>query len=144
MGITALCLDLDNSLTLRKGTELTPKAVALIDKAKDAGMQVLILSNVVWGKRRIERVELIAARHDVKCYCARFPWLKPNHRPYREAMKLCGSTPAQTAMVGDQCGTDGRGARKLGIFFIKVKPLGDDHWATRPRRWLEKIAFPVS
>lgn len=140
MGFDTLLLDLDNTLVLRKGMELTHQAERLIAEAIRLRMRIAIVSNVVWGAERIERVEAIADQYGVYGVCARFPHLKPSPRPYRFAMSLCSSIPSKSVMVGDQCGTDGRGARKLGIYFVKVEPLGEDHWATRPRRWLERLA----
>lgn len=139
MGITCLLCDLDNTLTLRKATNLSPEARRLFRRAKKLGMKIVIVSNVGWGRERGERVQLIAKLYDVACVCAYFPMTKPHPKPFLDAMALCGATPEQTAMIGDQCGTDGRGARALGIWFIKVRPLGPDHWISRPRRWLERF-----
>jgi HAD superfamily phosphatase (TIGR01668 family) len=139
-GIRAVLVDLDNTCAERKLWFMTAEAAAWISKAREAGIVVVIVSNTVTGGRRIDRVRKIAADNSVSFVCARFPRLKPNPFPYREALRIAGVDKSQAAMVGDQLFTDIVGANRAGIeMAILVDPVdpSGDHWATKPRRWLQ-------
>ncbi len=44
---------------------------------------------------------------------------------------MMNSQPENTAIIGDQIFTDVLGGKRLGLYTILVRPLGEDHWTTR-------------
>lgn len=138
-GIRAIFLDVDNTIALRRSSNLTEQAKALIEEAKCCGMKVVLLSNTVFGGKRVRRIAKMAADADIFYVCARFPHLKPHPLPYRKALKQAGVCANETVFVGDQLFTDVKGAKRLGMMAILVDPLGNDHWTTTPRRWLQNL-----
>jgi HAD superfamily phosphatase (TIGR01668 family) len=78
------------------------------------------------------------------------PWIiraaKPLPRGYRHAMGLLGTTPATTAMIGDQVFTDILGGNRLGLYTILVDPLPNAREALITRmvqRPLERVVGRV-
>jgi hypothetical protein len=45
-------------------------------------------------------------------------------------MAMMGTTPAQTAMIGDQLLTDILGGNRLGLYTILVTPIGTQEFPT--------------
>ena len=146
-GIRAILVDLDNTLALRGTDDVTPQARSFIARAKSLGFSVAIVSNIVCGKRRERRVRRIAGSLGVPYVCARFPWLKPHRLPYIQALFALdfGVTRAnQVIVVGDQLFTDVKGAAKLGLRTILVKPLGKDSFFTWPKRVVQNLVMRIS
>lgn len=134
LGRVNLCLDLDNTVAPRDAMEPAEGVAEALQRALGEGLvrDFCLVSNVIWGRRRAERVEhfarLLGTPH---FYAANFWNRKPRARPFLEAMRMMGSTPATTAVVGDQIFTDVAGGRRLGLYTVLVQPLGPDHWTTR-------------
>jgi predicted HAD superfamily phosphohydrolase YqeG len=68
--------------------------------------------------------------------------LKPLPFAFWQAMKLLGSAPKTTAMIGDQLFMDILGANLLGIYSIFVEHLTKETFPPRQwMRWLEQKAL---
>ncbi|HBC94015.1 MAG TPA: YqeG family HAD IIIA-type phosphatase, partial [Pelotomaculum sp.] len=69
--------------------------------------------------------------------------VKPLVGPFRRAMGMLGTKPAETALIGDQIFTDIFGGNLCGLYTILVVPLqGKEFWGTRLfSRPLEKIVL---
>lgn len=135
-GIRYYCLDVDNTLAQQDCWQLHPGVREHLASARAAGLiqDVCLISNVIFGPRRLKRLRHIAAMLGVEhVYGAHFWDRKPGPRAFKWAMQRMGSTPENTAMVGDQLFTDILGGNRLGMFTVLVDPLGPDHWTTR---WL--------
>jgi len=64
---------------------------------------------------------------------------KPRGRGFRQALRLMGTAPEQTIMVGDQLFTDVLGANRLGIYSILVIPMTRKEFVgTRLVRYVER------
>lgn len=115
-GIKAVILDLDNTLLPWRDYEIPPESLAWVKNAKEKGIKLFIASNthnprrlkVVAGELGIPSMDKIA---------------KPRRRGLRAAMEVMGSTPATTAMIGDQIFTDIIGGNRLSLLTILVQPM---------------------
>ncbi len=131
-GIKGVIIDLDNTI-VGWGT-LAPLAedAAWVAAAKDAGIQVLVLTNngTPWASQ-------IAKDLGVPCIPrAR----KPLPGGFRRALNVLELKPAEAVVIGDQLFTDVLGAKLAGLEVILVEPLvRHDPLNTLPLRWLERI-----
>ena len=132
-GVRAVFLDLDNTI-LPRGLHVVPVSIAAwVSGLKDAGLEVCILSNsnkpkVAEVARQLELPAIQRAK-------------KPLGKGFAEALELCGVTPGQAVIVGDQTYTDILGAHRAGVRGILVRPLSDnDLWHTRLLRVVDRLA----
>ncbi|MGM9997943.1 MAG: YqeG family HAD IIIA-type phosphatase [Candidatus Bruticola sp.] len=128
-----ICLDVDNTLALRSSSVIDARAAQALAEAKHNGYinEICIVSNIIWGRAREERVRLIAQQIGTEHYvAARFWERKPGAKPFLSAMRMMNAKPENTAIIGDQIFTDIAGGKKLGLYTVLVRPLGDDHWTT--------------
>ena len=116
-GIRLLLCDLDYTLAPRSVARPDKQVLAWVQAMKDAGIEVMILSN----NRSSERVELFCKDMGIT-YVGHAG--KPAKRGYREAMAKAGVTARETAMLGDKLLTDVLGARRSGVLALMVEPLG--------------------
>lgn len=134
LGIVNICCDIDNTLAERKAMEPMPEALQAINDARSQGYikKFCIVSNIIVGEHRRRRVQGFAkALNTDFWYAAGFWDRKPKPAPFVAGMKMMGSAPQTTAMIGDQLFTDILGANRLGMYSILVEPIGGDHWTTR-------------
>ena len=116
-GIRLLLSDLDYTLAPKSVRDPDEKVLAWVQSMKDAGIEVMILSN----NRSPARVERFCGNLGIT-YVGHAG--KPSRRGYQEAMKKAGVTVQETAMLGDKLLTDVLGARRTGILALMVEPLG--------------------
>lgn len=134
-------IDVDNTLALKRSVQVTEEITTFLSKLRQEQTirGICLVSNVVLPNgRRKRRVQEIAELLGASWYCAYFPHCKPHPKPYQEGMRLLGSTPENTLMIGDQLLTDIRGANRLGLYTIWVQPLGKDGLHSRYKRVIEK------
>lgn len=117
-GITALVLDIDNTLTADRSQELPPEVAAWLAQMKAAGVRMTIVSN---GSAR--RVRPFARMLEME-YTSRSA--KPLPLMLCLARKRLGVPRRQMAMVGDQLFTDRMAAALYGIPAFMVVPRGED------------------
>lgn len=114
-GVRAVMVDLDDTIVPSGGDSMESQVQSWFAALRDAGFPLLILSN---GQR--DRVAHWA-------HVLGIPGLplvgKPFRHAFRRGLKLLGSEPARTAMVGDQLFTDVLGANMMGLISILVAPL---------------------
>ena len=133
-GIRGLILDLDNTLAPWKYGVPTPELASWVVSVRQAGIRCHIVSN--HGDRRV----MLFSRFlgiDGTANAA-----KPAGKAFRAAMKLMGTAPGETAVVGDQLFTDILGGRRQGCHTILVVPACpmDLGW-TRLMRRVERAIF---
>ena len=116
-GIRLLLCDLDSTLAPRSVARPDKQVLAWVQAMKDAGGEVMILSN----NRSSARVEEFCKDMGIT-YVGHAG--KPAKRGYREAMAKAGVTEKETAMLGDKLLTDVLGARRSGLLALMVEPLG--------------------
>jgi HAD superfamily phosphatase (TIGR01668 family) len=144
-GIAHLILDVDNTIARHGVCSLEPGVAERLRGWRETGVLrgACILSNVMYGRAAFERVAQFGQELGIPHISTGFVHRKPKPRYFHEAMRLMGSEPASTAIIGDQMFTDILGGNRLGLFTILVKPLGPDHWTTAltMRRWREKAVL---
>jgi hypothetical protein len=68
--------------------------------------------------------------------------VKPRREGLNRAMAAIGTTPPNTAVIGDQIFTDVLGGNRTGLLTILVRPIGKREFiATRISRALERLLF---
>lgn len=135
-GVTAVLLDLDNTLGPWGVQALGPQALALLGDLRAAGFCVGILSNARAIHRRTPLVEQLRGIPVV------YPAQKPSAKGFLKILRQLGApSPQSTVMVGDQWCTDILGAKRLGIRAILVDPFdaASEPWWARLRRRMERL-----
>ncbi len=115
-GIRGVILDLDNTLTPWRSSDIAPEVEGWIRALHQVNIRACILSNSASNRR----VKPVAERLGL-------PWIsravKPLPYGYRRAMQLLQTTPETTAVVGDQVFTDILGGNRLGLYTVLVDPI---------------------
>lgn len=114
-GLKGLLLDLDNTLVEWGEVHVTPETVAWVQEMKNAGLKLCIISNALE-----DRVKIVGEKLGI-------PWVaravKPRKSPFKKALALLGTTPGETATVGDQLFTDVWGGNRMALFTIWTHPI---------------------
>ncbi len=131
LGITAVVLDIDNTLVTYDDPEPTPSAAAFLQMLKDNGISIAFLSNN--GPARVTKFNEALG----------FPFLSKGHKPLTGKLKKLiaemNATPAHTMMIGDQVFTDICCGNLGGTHTILVRPIKDKLTPFfRAKRLLEK------
>jgi len=131
-GYKNLIIDVDNTIAVRGSDKADERAARIMWELLDSGndWKICLVSNIVFGKKREERVRIIAKSLGVPWVAAWIFDMKPNPGPFLNAMRILKSTQEDTVIIGDQIFTDIVWGNRLGLLTILVKPLGPDHWAT--------------
>lgn len=117
-GITALVLDVDNTLTAHGSQELPDEVAAWLGAMRAAGVGLVIASN-----NRAERVAPFAERVGLGFVASS---AKPLPKGLARARKRLGVKKAQMAIVGDQLFTDRLAGALYGIPALVVAPRAPD------------------
>ncbi len=135
-GITALILDVDNTLSTHHGMRLTEGLEEWLGLMQQNGIRLIILSN---SKR--QRVEPFAEKINLEFIST---GLKPLPFKFFKALGRLGVKRKNAAVVGDQLFTDSLGAHLSGITAIILDPiLPETMWGFKFKRYLEKILYSV-
>ena len=130
-GITALLLDVDNTLTTHNNPRPHEQILDWLANQQEAGLRVMILSN-----NRQERVAPFAARLGLEYIASA---AKPLPGRLRRALAALGVSPKETALVGDQIFTDVLCGRLTGCLSVLVEPMEPESGRLfRFKRGLEK------
>ncbi len=130
-GISALILDVDNTLIPYEETTPRPTVVAWLDKMTDAGIKIAFVTNN--HKKRL------LAFNETLGFPAFSDSCKPFSKNMRKAMKAMGSVPENTANMGDQIFTDIWAGKRLKLHTLLVPPIKDKRDPfTRFKRLLER------
>lgn len=132
--ITALILDVDNTLSTHHGTRLTDGLTKWLEVMQNNGIKLIILSN-----SKEERVKPFAEKIGLEYISL---GLKPLPFKFFSAIKALGVKKENAAIVGDQLFTDSLGAHLSGITAIILEPiLPEDLLGFKIKRFLEKILY---
>ena len=130
-GITALILDIDNTLVTYDDPKPTKPVAEWLDAMHNAGIQTAFVSN-----NHLPRVESFC--EGMACYFHADSG-KPSRKFLREAMAYMGTDVNNTAAVGDQLFTDVWAAKRCGMAAFLVPPIKDKKTLFfRTKRVLEK------
>ena len=139
LGVGLLLCDLDYTLAPRSMAEPDEKLHEWLERCREAGITVMILSN----NRSTRRVETFCGELGIQ-YVGHAG--KPGTAGYCQAMLQAGEPPEHTAMLGDKLLTDVLGAKRSGILALMVEPLGGPagawnhvlHALQRPSKWIAR------
>ena len=127
MGVSALLLDVDNTLSTHHGTVLVDGLLEWIDNIKNSGIELIILSN---SKKR--RVEPFAKGIGLPFVSL---GLKPLPFGFIKALRRLKVEKGAVALTGDQIFTDVLGARLMGIKVVLLEPIKlEDGFSFKIRR----------
>ncbi|OGO77569.1 MAG: HAD family hydrolase [Clostridiales bacterium GWB2_37_7] len=130
--IKGVIIDIDNTLVPWSEKYADQRVVDLVDKLLDAGFKLCILSNGT--KNRVSEFNKdlkLPAVHNAA---------KPSRAAFKKALKLLGTEPRCTAVIGDQIFTDILGGNRLGLFTVLVVPMSSKEFIwTRFVRQIEKL-----
>jgi len=130
-GIRCLLVDIDNTLAPWGDERLDEQALEFVRRARQSGLQVVILSNAR-PARRARVAKLLGVPVAPRGF-------KPWPGSFVRAAALVGCRPHETAAVGDQLWTDVLGAKLAGMRAILVDPLDErEHALTRLARRVER------
>lgn len=128
--LEALILDVDNTL-IDYYKNLIEGAEDWCENLKSEGIKCIILSN----SNKKEKVETVAKKLGIKYVMFA---KKPLKSGFKKAMEKLEMKPEQVAVVGDQIFTDVVGAKRMKMFSILVKQVGEkDIFITKVKRPIE-------
>ncbi len=134
--ITALILDVDNTLSTHHGMKLCDGLGEWLQKMRDNKIKLLILSN---SKKK--RVEPFAKKINLDFISL---GLKPLFTGYVRCLKRLGEKKKNVAIVGDQIFTDVLGGNFCGITTILLTPIKPEtSLRFRIKRKLEKVVYRI-
>ena len=115
-GIKGILTDLDSTLTEHDCPDVDGELYAWIEGMRVAGIPICIVSN-----NKTSRTAPFARKIGVGYFCN--AW-KPHRPALRLALRVIGCTHDDAVFMGDQLYTDIKGAVKMGMRSILVKPIG--------------------
>ena len=128
--LEALILDVDNTL-IDYYKNLIDGAEDWCENLKSEGIKCIILSN----SNKKEKVETVAKKLGIKYVMFA---KKPLKSGFKKALEKLEMKPEQVAVVGDQIFTDVVGAKRIKMFSILVKQVGEkDIFITKVKRPIE-------
>lgn len=135
MGVKALLLDVDNTLTTHNSQDLSPAISAWLEDVKQHNFTPVIVSNGT--KNRVRPF----AQHLGLPFTASAA--KPLPCGFLRAMKERGLKRCECVVIGDQIFTDVLGGKAAGMRVIQVLPIDTttDTAFIRFKRKLEKIVM---
>ena len=113
--IKGIIIDLDNTLVPWGKNHLDERIVSWINRVKESGMKICIVSN-----SRSAHVTEMGNLLGIPFYSSRY---KPLKKPFLEAMRMMNTENKETAVIGDQIFTDVLGGNRLNLLTILVFPL---------------------
>ena len=131
MGVAGLILDIDNTLTTHDNPEPRKEILCWLDRMKQEGIGLILLSN-----NHPPRVQPFA---DGLGLAFEADGKKPLPAGYHRAAAAMGLSADKCAVVGDQIFTDVLGANLAGMQSILVTPMDyDEPVQIRFKRLLER------
>ena len=131
LGIKGVLLDIDNTLEPYEHALPGEHVLTWLKSLSDSGISTAIVSN-----NNRERVETFNKDIGMPAYAKA---AKPFKKNLLSAMSDIGTTPQNTAFIGDQILTDVWAAHNAGIIAILVPPINDKRDIfTRFKRLLER------
>jgi len=117
-GIAGLIIDVDNTLVQWRAEKITPARLEWLQQAKEQ-FAICLLSNAITA-RRIKRLGQRLGVAAVGCWAL---GRKPFAGGFKAALRHTGTSPAQTAMIGDQLWADILGGNRMGMYTVLVERL---------------------
>ena len=128
--IRGILTDLDDTLAEHNRPRPHPAFETWLSEMKRLGVRLCILSN-----NGTNRTKAFAERHGIAYIPNAY---KPRAYYYKKAAGVLNLSVQECIFLGDQLFTDIRGAKKSGVFAVKVQPLGNrSNFFIRIKRRLE-------
>ncbi|HWA82063.1 MAG TPA: YqeG family HAD IIIA-type phosphatase [Fimbriimonadaceae bacterium] len=132
-GKRLILLDVDHTIVKWRAEEFSPEVLAWIERAKQMGFGLCIISNT----RRVERLGRLSQKLGVETVRGKF---KPSRAMFRLALIKFKRKPEEAVMIGDQLITDILGANRSGIDAIWVRKMeGKEFAGTKVNRFFERL-----
>ena len=132
LGVRCLLLDRDNTLVPRDATVAPPEVAAWLDRAREMGLGLCIVSNNFHSKD-VER-----SASELGCEVVHHA-MKPAPFAIWAGLRKMGVRRDQAVLVGDQLVTDIAGGSLSGVRTILVRPQSTkDLWYTQLFRIVER------
>ena len=136
-GRRGLLLDLDNTLCPWGSREVPPARRAWVQRARER-FSVCIISNTIRG----HRLNAVGADLGLPTVARWGLGRKPFPGGIRAALRLTGTRPEESAIVGDQIFADILGGNCLGLLTVWSLPLATREFpTTRCVRHLERVVL---
>lgn len=133
-GIRGLILDMDNTLCPWRSLEISPERKEWIARARQR-FKLCILSNTV----KFRRLRAVGKALDIPVLARWGLGRKPFKGGIQAALKLLGTKPHETALIGDQLFADVLGGNRQGLYTIWIPRLEKREFiSTRLMRGLER------
>ncbi|MGI6065452.1 MAG: YqeG family HAD IIIA-type phosphatase [Bacillota bacterium] len=130
----ALIFDLDNTITEWNNLEIKEDIIQWFKLLRKRGFSACLLSNNK-GPRVMEAADKLGIPFVAKA-------TKPRRRAFRKALKVLGSNPKETVVIGDQIFTDVFGGNRMGLYTILVSPISTKEYiGTRFMRRIEHLVL---
>jgi len=117
-GIEGLLLDVDNTLVGWGSLDMSEATIEWVTRAK-ARFSLCLLSNSVGGKR----MRRLAEQLDIPAIAVWGLGRKPFRGGVAASLKLTGTSPERTALIGDQLLTDIAAGNRSGLHTIWVEKI---------------------
>ena len=134
-GVRLVLLDRDNTCVPRDASEPPAEVMAWLERARKAGLKLCLVSNNFHSTQvrgSAERMGMDVVDHA----------MKPLPFALVRAMRLMGSMPGETVMIGDQVFTDVCAGNLAGVRTVLVRPQSrKDLWYTHVFRVFERLAL---
>jgi HAD superfamily phosphatase (TIGR01668 family) len=134
--LTALILDVDNTLSTHHGHILTDGLTEWLAFMQENGIKLMVLSN-----SKEARVKPFAEKIGLDYISL---GLKPLPFGFVRAIKALGIKRKNIAIVGDQIFTDVLGGNVVGLKTILLTPIKlETTWGFRFKRKIERLVFKI-
>ncbi len=134
--LTALILDVDNTLSTHHGQILTDGLAEWLAYMQENGINLMVLSN-----SKEARVKPFAEKIGLNYISL---GLKPLPSGFIRAIKALGIKRKNIAIVGDQIFTDVLGGNIVGLKTILLTPIKlETTWGFRFKRKIERLVFKI-
>ena len=128
--ITGVLLDVDNTLTIDKGTKPDERMLSWLENLRSNGIKMMIVSN---GKHK--RLSKFSKTLDLPCFSMA---MKPLPFKLKKAARMVANSTDDVLLIGDQIFTDILGANTCGIKSALVNPIKTETSASfKIRRYFE-------
>ena len=134
-GVRLVLLDRDNTCVPRDAAEPPAEVMAWLGRAREVGLKLCLVSNNFHSSQVRGSAEHMGV--DVVDHA-----MKPLPFALVRAMRLMGSMPGETVMIGDQVFTDVVAGNLAGVRTVLVRPQSrKDLWYTHVFRIFERIVL---
>lgn len=92
----------------------------LLSELRQRGIRTMVFSDYRCVDEKLQALGIDPNWFDYREAAMDLGGLKPNKKLFQRLLQLLGTAPEETLMIGDREDTDGAGAKKVGMKFLKV------------------------